>query len=234
MKIVYLFILTLAMSIQTSFGQETKTRTLTAVGRGEIKSAPDLVVLNLDISAKNMDFNKAIEELNKKAATLEKQIIAAGFKKEDLKTTSYTVNKNYEYQNGRSIDSGFIANHSYTLEFPNDQSKIVTVVKSISKGVDVTYNFGFTLSDAKNKELKAELLKRAVKDATDEATVLAAAGGVKLKQINEISYGLSEVVPFAMANARMAKMSAEGDFGGFEAKDISLSEKVTITWEIAQ
>jgi len=234
MKIVYLFILTLAMSLQTSFGQDSRVRTLTAVGRGEIQTAPDLVVLNLELSAKNMDFNKAIEELNKKAAALEKQVVAAGFKKEDLKTTSYTVNKNYEYHNGRSVDSGFIAHHAYTLEFPNEQTKIVAVVKAISKGIEVSYNFGFTLSDAKKKEVKAELLKRAVKEATEEANVLAAASGVKLKQINEITYGLSEIVPVAMANVRMAKMSAESDFAGFEAKDISLSEKVTITWELAQ
>src|SRR5690606_2103327 len=144
-------------------------------------------------------FNKAVQDLNKKATGLEKQLVKAGFKKEDIKTTGYNVHKNYQYKDGQITDTGFVAYQTFVVEFAKDQQRIIKLVNNLSESpVQVSFNFAFTLSDAKDKEVEVELLKRAVDDASLKSKTLASAAGISLKRIVNITYVTHQQGPIPM------------------------------------
>lgn len=231
-KIIAFLFLLLTLN-QFVSAQDKNIPTLQTEGTGELKTSPDWTVVYMEVSAKNMNFNKAVEELNKKYSVLEKELNAAGFPKTDIRTQGYTIDKNIIYGQMGAIDSGYIARQNFVLEFSNDQAKIVKLVKAFTDSkTNLTYNFSFTLSEQKRKQTSAELIKKAVADANEKSKLLSGAAGVTLKRIVSIKYGVNDFNPPPMATFKEARMNE--DFSGFNVKDLELRDSVTITWEIGQ
>jgi len=231
-KIIAPFLLLLCLTHLAS-SQDKSIPTLQTEGTGELKTSPDWTIVYMEVSAKHMNFNKAVEELNKKYSILEKELTAAGFPKTDIRTQGYTIDKNIIYGQMGAVDSGFIGRQNFVLEFSNDQAKIVKLVKAFTESkTNLTYNFSFTLSEQKRKQVNGELIKKAVADANEKSKQLSSAAGVTLKRIVNIKYGVAEFNPLPMATFKEARMNE--DFSGFNVKDLELKDRVTITWEIGQ
>jgi len=225
-KLLFLALIPLCLQAQA----QSTPRILETSGNGMMHVSPDWVSTYLSLTSKGMDYSKVIEKLNEKASALEKHLVMAGFSKEQLKTSSYTVNKNTIWRNGKSIDSGFVGQQVLVLEFDNDKQKIARLVKSLGNSkTDVSFNFGFSLSEKKEAAVENEVLRKAVKDATDKANVLSAAAGTHLGTIQKIAYGTALRPPMPVRYAMSAEKTS-GTFAGFDAKDIEVSESVTITW----
>lgn len=204
---------------------------LNTVGKARLSVAPDEVITYLSVSRQDMDYAVAIQKLNEQTSVLEKEIVVAGFKKEDLKTRSFNVRKNTIWRNGRTIDSGYIAIQSFSMEYEFNNAKIARLVKVLSGGkVATDLSFSFGLSDKKQIEVNKELIKLAVKDASEKAQTIADASGVVLGKILRIDYGtpVSAPVPY-----KMNASAAAAEFSGFNAKNLELSDSITITWKIA-
>lgn len=234
-KEIFISLLVFFYFLSSTIAQDTSLPTLETSGTGEMKVTPDRTVLYLDLSAQNMNFNNSVQELNRKTSILEKELLSAGFSKTDLKTTGYTVNKNTIYTNRGPVDSGYIARQSFLVEFTLDQAKIVKIVKTLSESkVGAAFNFTFTLSEQKEKEVQTELIKKAVADAKQKAKVLSEAAGVLLKRIVTINYGKNDSGPRPYSTMMKESQSANDNFSGFTVNELSLKEQVLISWEIDQ
>ncbi len=203
-------------------------RIIEVKGTGTYSSIPDRGVLSVEITAVQRLFGDAVKELNSKTEKINAQLASLGFSTEEIKTGDYTVAKHTVWENNANVDRGYIARQRITVEFPQSKEKIGTIITSFMKsGTDVQFSFHFILSDAKEREVRDELLKRAVTDAHSRASVLTVAAGEKLGKIIRISHG-SEMPVMPM---RALKYSTEQS-SGFEVKEISLSDDVTIVWEL--
>lgn len=230
-----LFIALLVSLTFQVLAQKTEiTPKITVQGNSSIKVNPDWVSVYMSIESKNADYNEVVKELNLKYNMLEKELVMAGFRKESIKTSHYNINKHMVWEDGRSKDNGYIGNQSLLIEFENDNRKITNLVNTISKGkVDVNFNFSFGLSDKKEEDTKKELINMAVKDASSKAGAIAGASSVMLKRILTINYGVPEINhPQPMYEARAMKADNSNSFGGFNAREIEMSDSITITWEI--
>lgn len=213
--------------------KEETIRKISTEGTGKMTVAPDWITTYMTVTSKGMDYNKVVQDLKSKASALEKQLVMAGFPKQDLKTSSYTVNKNVVWAEGRSIDSGFVGHQSFNIEFENNRKKVADLVKALGESkVSVNFNFAFGLSPSKKTSVRDQLIKAAVKDAKEKAKVIADASEVKLKSIIKINYGHPEFRgPMQYQRDAMAMEKAD-QFGGFNLKDIELTDSITIVWEI--
>lgn len=211
-----------------------KTATITTQGNSSQKVSPDWVTVYLTINSKNMAYEEVVKDLNTQYSLLEKELVMAGFKKDALKTNNYAINKHTVWEEGRSKDSGFIGNQSIIVEFENDNRKIVNLVNTLSKGkVEVNFNFSFGLSETKKEAISQELIKKAVKDASTKANAIASVSSIRLKRIFAISYGAAPThYPQPLYETRALKMDAAESFGGFNAREIEMSESISVTWEI--
>lgn len=238
MKIVFLSTLFLLSTLSSFAQSENKSSTLQVVGNGKIYVKPDVGVLIIRVQYKQLNFSQAIVGLNDKTKELTKQIVAMGFKEEEIKTTDFQINENKVYARDRYIDSGYIASQNVQVEFKNQKEIITKILTIFSKSkTDFSVNFNFKLSDTLKTKAQDELIVMAIKDAKRKSKLIGTSAEVSLKKIKEISYGS----PFSggvseLHDVRVFKaMATEGpneNMSGFTPNDLLLEDSVSIVWEI--
>ncbi len=213
---------------------QSAVKILEVTGTGTVKTVPDRGVLNAEMNVRAAAVADAVQQLNALTERFSAQLQMIGFKKEEIKTVFFTVDRDVEWENGKKIDRGFVARQNVSVEFEQSKEKIGTIVGSFWQQTDdVRFSFSFVLSEKKKKSVRDELLRRAVDDARERAETLASASGQKLGSIRSIVYGkVPERSPaykgFAGATNAIRMESA----AGFEVKEMELDDEVTIVWEL--
>lgn len=148
--------------------------TVNVQGLATVKAMPDLIGVYFNIETKGKttqevkDSNSEI--LNKLITELEKQ----GFEREEIVTQNYNIYPDYEWNNGKRTDKGFVATHQIRVEIVTEESeKLGAVIDAgADAGAGISYiNFELT-QDSQNK-YKAEAMKLAAEDAKIKAEAVA-------------------------------------------------------------
>lgn len=205
-------------------------------GNAHIRVAPDQAVINMTVKAIDMDINQAVKKLEERSGRLTERLRAAGFRREEIKTSQLNVQDNGRWRNGEYTDSGYVAQQQIELKFKRDQQRISRLLKAFSEedGAEALFQFGFALSDEARLQAQEELLAKAVADARSKAQVIAKASGVKLGKIRSIVYGQSDYRPMPMQQEMMNMKMRDGSQQGFEemeVREIELQDSITIYWE---
>ena len=83
----------------TLFGQTEKNLpSIQVMGVSRKMVTPDLAILIIEITNKNLNFAQTTVGLNDKTKDVSKQIMSAGFKENDIKTTDYQIRVNRIYR----------------------------------------------------------------------------------------------------------------------------------------
>ncbi len=214
---------------------QQNTRTLEVKGVGTYKAMPDIGVLTIEATIVSLKFADAVKALNSKTEQLIAQLQTVGFKKDEIKTTDFSVSKNMVWENNASVDKGYIAQQNISVEFPNTKEKIGTIITSFMNSEnEIRFAFHFTLSSKKEVLVKNELLKLTVSDAQSRADIIVKASNQKLGKIKHISYGIAqEQIPFRKSNFSVAEMAMPSQrSSGFDVKEMTFTDEVTIVWEL--
>jgi uncharacterized protein YggE len=218
--------------------QDKKSATTIAVkGFSSIKVTPDEGTLILSASFIGLDVNQAMQGLDKKTKELVKRIVASGLNESEIKTSNFQLNKHSVYRRGTAKDSGYFATQSLSVKFNYSKEKVAKILNNFSESkADYNMHFNFMLSDTLQKQTEIKLMKLAVKDAKDKATVLANAAGVSIKNIKSIEYGIVENgVSYPMyktSSSMRADDVGQEAMQGFTPNDIDENKEVLIVWEL--
>lgn len=212
-------------------------------GRGRLFVKPDRIRLMMNLSDTKKDYDKALKASSEMGAKLQKVFAGCGFSEDDLKTVHFSVDASYEGYNDKNGNwkqrfVGYRFEQSLKIEFASDNKRLGTVLYALANsGVKTEFRIQYTVGDLET--CRNELLAKAVKDASDKASVLAAAGKVKLGRIVRIDYsfGNADIVsePVMLRNMKMdcAAQEAGGSYEfGMVADDISVEDSVTVCYEI--
>jgi len=212
---------------------QSPERTIEVKGTGSYKTMPDLGVVTMEASVVHEQFADAVKGLNAKSEKLTAQLQMIGFKKEDIKTTDFSVSKKIVWENNSNVEKGYIARQNISVEFPNTKEKIGAIITSfMGSENDVRFSFNFTLSGAKEKQVQDELLKRTVNDARARAEVITAAAKQTIGNVKHISYGGMLQRPIYQPMMMKGVASDNERSAGFDVKEISFTDEVTIVWEL--
>ena len=219
--------------------------TITASGQPKIESLgmarlsvkPDIGVLTITMNVVKADMNEAIAALNSQTSDFVEK-----FRKRSAEemlsqgTSDFSVRVNMIYNpRGAAKDSGFVASQQLEFKFKNSVEAISKVLSSFpEKYQRVYFNVSFQLSDLLRLKSENQLLQMATTDAMQKAELLAASAKKNLGQILEIRRGtLPGNMSFAGANGGMLnEVVITGGPQGFNAKDVILSDKVLVVYEI--
>lgn len=211
-------------------------RTITVKGTGKASLPPDYIEIPLYLESRDERYEQAIELASQKLEELQQCLEGIGFKKEDLKTSSFTVDTDYEQVKDEEgnyvrVFRGYIVRHHLSIGFDFNTEKLGEVIQTIS---DCPAHPEFSIQyQLKNETaLTSLILEDAVKQATRQANVLAQAAGVTLGPIQAIEYDWStisyqprELLLNESANHSMTMMD-------LQPQDISATDYVTIVWEL--
>ncbi|RIE17542.1 SIMPL domain-containing protein [Candidatus Cryosericum septentrionale] len=143
------------------------SRVVAATGTAQKSFVPDIAQLDLGVQTDAPTVQKAQQDnlatMNGVLATLK----AAGAKSEDIQTSSFYINQNFDYSSGKSAKpTGWHVSNTVTVRVKPDL--VSAVIDAASKaGANIFNSISFDISN--REELKAGLMKDAMANARAKA-----------------------------------------------------------------
>ncbi|NLW28322.1 MAG: SIMPL domain-containing protein [Erysipelothrix sp.] len=214
-------------------------RTITVKGTGNVSVKPDLIIITMNIESKKMEYDQTMQLAAKSLNTITSVIESLGFDKEDLKTTTFSVNTHYtsyrdKDDNYKSKFDGYICEQGLKLEFDFDSKVMSDVFTAIAQtSVDPRMNIQFSVKD--QNAVNEKLLVEATENAKKKAEILSKASGVDLGKLISVDYNWGELhlyspTRYEMKDRSMLMQASEAI--SIVPDDISASDTVTFVWEI--
>lgn len=152
-------------------------------GDATVSRKPDLAIVSAGIESDGSTASAAQTDLAAKAARLISRIKALGVPDSDLNTTGYWIGPVYD-PNGRTV-SGYRAGEQLQAKWHNVDTVGKALDAIVQEGGATNVSVGFTLADPKSAQAEARTL--AIADARSKAQAMAAAAGVRLGQVIQVS-----------------------------------------------
>jgi len=215
-------------------------REIVVKGIGKASTAPDLIVLNMNLEASDMDYEKTMRRGSEMLDALRTAITSAGHDGKEMKTTAFNINTRYESyrENGghKQRFAGYSCHHGLKLEFDLDMALLGTTLGAIA-GCEASPNFNIKFSIKDPNAVSEQLLESAVENAKQKAAVLAKAAGVTLGAIRRIDYNWSEhhlysQTDYLMDGGALMCCEAAPMALDIEPEDINISDTATVVWAI--
>jgi len=207
------------------------TPVIVTSGEGVVKSAPDRAWVSIGAESRARTAPEA-QKLNVDAMTavLDK-IKSLGVPAEAIRTTNYTVQPDFEYQNGRQNLRGYIARNQVEVRVDTLSKVGEIMANAVGTGATSVSGVRFDLKDREATE--AEAVRLAVRDARRRADAAASGAGVKVVQIVRIDEQREpEIRPMAMATMRAGVEMAAPAAVPVEGGQIEVRAHVTLTVRI--
>ncbi|RWG02219.1 SIMPL domain-containing protein [Mesorhizobium sp.] len=201
-------------------------------GEGEATVAPDMAILTLSVMREAKTARAALDANNDAMAAVIAAMKSAGIADRDLQTAGIQINPRYNYTNKAdgSQEAELVAYQvTNTLSVRvRDVDKTGDILdKAVSLGVNQGGGIAFTNDDPKATITEAR--KKAVADALAKAKTLAAAAGVNLGKVIEITD--QNVAPAPMPLNAKAFDAARAAVP-VQAGENSYTVQVTVTFEL--
>lgn len=176
-KIIFiLFIISLPL-----FGSD---KIISVIGYGSVKVDSNRVTIRSGVESSHKDIKKAISQNSQKIDNIFKGLSKIGLGRESVETRDYNV---YKYTPYSSVGNGgeeYRVSYSLVITLDDMDMTDRVLAELVNLGANRIEGIDFSMS---NPEVyKDELLKDALNDAREKATVLASHEGMKISQVISI------------------------------------------------
>ncbi len=163
----------------------TKTTEFAVVGEGKVDAVPDTLIVSAGIVVNNASSVQAaqtqINDANNKIISAMKNL---GIKKEDIKTTNYSIVPTYNYNSGQQNITGYNGNATVTIKVRNFSLAPQVMDNAAKAGANQIEGTQFVIE---NPDKYRELARNAAIDnAKQQANKLAQTLGITLGKIDNI------------------------------------------------
>ena len=165
---------------------------------------PDEAIINLGIEKSGSNLRATQEEVNKTLNSLTEGLGSLGVKKEDIKTTNYSIFPEYDYfQSGSARITGYRVTTNLEVKIRQIDKAGDVLERSTAFGVNSVGGVQFSVNEERQKELLKEARKKAITQAKEKAQSLAAAAGITLGRVISISES-QELFPIPLYGRALA------------------------------
>lgn len=219
----------LAPPISLSQVVTQKQNFFTSIGEGKVTVVPDTAILNLGVQENGKDAKTTQEAANKKIAKLSESLKSKGVDSKDIKTTSYNLYPNYDYQSGVNRIIGYNVNINLEVRVRNLDNLNQILDESTSSGANMVGNVSLTVDEDKEEELKNKAREEAINDAKQKAETLASLSGIKLYRVINVTENVGGYVPGPMMYSadKMVSNVGLGSGGGPESRSATIETGTT-------
>ncbi len=207
-------------------------------GQGSAELAPDMALLQLTVTREAQTARAALDANSAAMAQVIKALRDQGIAERDLQTANFSIQPKYVYPSPKSQGEnqsprivGYTVRNGLGVRV-RDLGKLGAIIdQSVTLGVNEGGSIVFTNDDPTAAIEQAR--RRAVEDAIAKAKTLAAAAGVKLGRVLEISEQSYMPAPAPMMRAEMM-MAKAADAVPVAAGESSYEVTVNLSYAIAQ
>lgn len=163
-----------------------KESLFTVSGDGKVTVVPDTGIIQLGITTTGSTVKTVQTQANQVMEAIISKTKSLGVDQKDIETSNYSIYPQYDYQGGKSRITGYTvsANLSVTVKKLDMVNDIIDSATAL--GANTVGGVQFTVNEDRRKELVKEARVKAVEDAKQKATGLAAAAGLSLGRLVNI------------------------------------------------
>jgi uncharacterized protein YggE len=193
---------------------------------------PDKAEVSIGVSQKGTSLKQTQSQVNQVMNTIKDKLLQMGVKKEDIKTTAYSIYPNYDYSMpGNQRVLGYSVDAHFTVGVTDFDKLNELIDMATASGATSVGGVQFTLSEARLRELTQQARAEAVEDAKRNARELANLSGIRLGRIIDVSESSGGGRPI-MPMMAMAKMdAAESAPTSVEPGTSEFAYSVTLSYE---
>ncbi len=207
---------------------DTERDTITISGEGRVTAVPDIGQVTVTIVVEDNDAVTAQENNISQFNNLVAALKAEGIQEEDLKTTNYSVNPRYNWQEGERELIGYEVRQSLTVKIRDLDNSGNVIRVAGNNGANEVSGLSFTIDDP--EQYRQEARKEALENAKDKAEELASLMGVSLGKIVSFNEGANNVSAPSPVYRDLAFAEETGFGGGLAEPSIETgSEEVRVT-----
>jgi uncharacterized protein YggE len=210
--------------------------TISVTGVGEVIVTPDTANIQIGVQVFSEELAAAQKKSNEQIAAIISTLKDAGIKERDIQTSNYSVSVRQQYDNQGIAPAvlGYDIYNTLSVTVRKLDNLGAILDKTVAAGANQIYGIYFYTNDL--TAATAQARDAAVKDANERASQLAAAAGVKVGRVINISEGYSNApVPVDFGRGQAAS-DMKGGAGAVPIQTGSQSVQiaVSVTYEIAQ
>ncbi len=215
---------------------DDKTKLIYASGTGKVTATPDQAIISLAVETENVNVGVAQQENAVRMDAVVSTLKAAGIAGKDLKTTNYNIipvtedDRVMPWSNEKVRFYRVTNTLMVTLHDVNRTGEIIDL--AVGSGANRVNNLAFTLSDEKGRELRAEALTQAVRQARSDADAVAAALGKTIVDVKEATIGGS-YVPVQYDNRFVGVEKVAVPATPIEPGEIDVTATISVAYIIA-
>lgn len=208
---------------------EDAPRLVTVTGVSEIWVEPDEAVLSFGVSSRAQTVEEAQRLQEQEAQKVLATVKGFGIAEKDVQTSRLRVGPEYEYENQKRKQIGFLASQTFTVILRDLAKYQLLLPKLLQSGVDEVHGIQFRLADPRKHADQARA--QAVRAAKEKATALAGELGAKIGRPYRIEeHETGDAIPL-QANVMM-RAEAAGPESTIAAGQIRVSARVTVSFEL--
>jgi len=207
--------------------EERKPPRVIVTGEAELRAAPDQAFVLLAVESRDPNPRQA-QQKNSTIVDAVLQKVGPLVGEKAIRTISYSLTEEFDYEKGRRIPRGFLAQNQVEVRV-DDITKVGDV---IGQGTEAgaTSVSGLRFDVTKRDELEREALRQAVAEARSRAEAAASGAGARIGSLLEIEQQPHEQPPMPFYRRDMAMAAAEAaPAPPIEAGEIEIRATVRVT-----
>jgi uncharacterized protein YggE len=180
------------MGIRQPF-EETKPNRLTVTGEGSVSAVPDQAMITLGVITENRDLSIAQKENAAKTSAVIRSLMSAGISQQDIQTSSYRIEPQYDYQEGQQIFRGYRVEHQLQVTVKDIRQTGQVIDNAVASGANSVSSIQFTVSNP--DAFYNQALTAAIQNAQQKAIAMARALQITLQPVPIAVQELSQPLP---------------------------------------
>jgi len=165
-----------------------KQSTFDATGTSTQHPVPDQAEVRMGVIINDSTVTGAQTKANTVINQLTTQLKQLGIADKDIQTENYSVNPNYDYSTGSTQHiTGYNVNATLRVTMTDFSKLNQAIDAATAAGANQVGGVSFTLSDAKQQQVKDAARKEAIDQAKANAQTLASLAGMKLGKIVNVT-----------------------------------------------
>ena len=210
----------------------SRSSELAVIGEGKVEIVPDTAYVDVGITVNNartvVDAQNTINATNNQILS---QMKSLGIKKEDIKTSNYSINPDYSYEGNTSRIRGY--NGTVTLSIKVTKLDLISQVieKATSAGANQVQGTRFEVD--KPEKYREQAREEAIANAKEQAQKLAKNLGITLgRVVNIVELSPQDTIPQPYFKTAQLETQALGGGGPtIEPGTQTITSTVTLYFE---
>ena len=200
---------------------------LVVSGYAEQKAEPDMLTLNVSVTALEKQGIKAKQQVDGKVAAFFGQLEGLGIKRTDVEAGNLVISPEYQYpQNKKPELVGYRAQRQLAVKLYQLDKLSELMDTALKAGLESVSQIEYGLKTPQAMKEQARL--GAVEDARSKAKSLAKAFGMKLGKVYSVEYRNNTPMPIYSRALKAAAMSPAADMmeNSYQQQQISITDNV--------